>query len=127
MKKMFVAIAVFIISISFNTSQAQSRNAGALLRHIVTVTFSKDAVADSIKLLDETYTNLSKNSMVKDFEWGVNISGRDTGVVKHIYMTTFATKDDMDNYKKLPLYKDLFKISASVAADLSVVDYWIKK
>jgi hypothetical protein len=58
---------------------------------------------------------------------GTNISPRDSGVLKHVYVTTFASKDDMDNYKKIPLYKTLFKISLAVSDDVTVADYWVNK
>jgi len=48
-------------------------------------------------------------------------------VLKHVYVTTFASKDDMDNYKKIPLYKTLFKISLAVSDDVTVADYWVNK
>ena len=111
-----------------NITKAQNSNTTqSLLRHIVMVTFKQDVQADSIKALDDIYVNLSTDPLVKDFEMGVNFSSRDTGVIKHIYMTTVATRDDMDNYKKTPLYKTLFKMSLAVAADVTVADYWIKK
>lgn len=65
--------------------------------------------------------------MVKDFEWGVNTSARDSGVVKHIYVTTFASQQDLNLYRKIPLYARLFPLSLSIADDVSVVDYWVGK
>jgi len=55
------------------------------------------------------------------------MSTRDTGVVKHIYATSFASKEDIDSYRKLPDYPKLFKISLPVAEDVTVADYWAKK
>jgi hypothetical protein len=107
---------------------AQTNNASlSLLRHIVMITFKKDASADSVRSLDDIYISLSKNPLVKDFEMGVNISPRDTGVVKHVYMTTFASKEDMDSYKKVPPYQKLFKTSLAIANEVTVADYWVKK
>src|SRR5436190_5333135 len=102
MKKIFSALLVFAaLNLLFgNKATAQTNNtSSSLLRHIVMITFKQDAPADSIKAVDDIYANLSKEPMVKDFEMGINISPRDSGVVKHIYVTTFAAKDDMDNYK----------------------------
>ena len=129
MKKIIVASCLFIV-ITFlfqNKLYAQTENSGTVLRHIVIITFKQDASADSIKALDELYKTLSKNPMVKDFEMGVNISMRDTGVVKHIYTTSFASKDDMDSYRKVPAYSQLFKVSLPVSAEVNVVDYWVEK
>ena len=72
------------------------------------------------------YIGLSKNTMVKDFEWGVNVSTRDTSL-KHVYVTSFTSKEDMDSYKKLPLYSNLFKLSLPVSEAVTVVDYWVNK
>jgi hypothetical protein len=107
-------------------AQAQT-NTSSLLRHIVIITFKDDARTDSIKALDNLYSSLSKNGIVKDFEMGVNISPRDSGIVKHVYVTSFASKDDMDNYRKLPEYQQLFKTSLPISSDVTVVDYWANK
>jgi len=129
MKQLLFTLLMFaMVSFSFeNKANAQSGNSSSsLLRHIVMITFKPDAPEDSVKALDDIYVNLSKNTLVKDFEMGVNISTRDT-LAKHVYVTTFASKEDLDNYKKISLYKTLFKLSLAVADDVTVADYWIKK
>ncbi len=115
-------VAIMLLTEINVTAQTNSK----LLRHIVTITFKQDANADSIKALDDVYIGLSKNDMVKDFEWGVNISTRDTSL-KHVYITSFASKEDIDRYKKLPLYSSLFKLSLPVSDAVTVVDYWVNK
>ena len=127
MKKLFFTLSLFAAIILFeNTLNAQTNNS-SLLRHIVIITFKQDAPADSIKALDNIYTDLSKSPFVKDFEMGVNVSTRDSGVIKHIYVTSFASKDDMDNYRKIPEYGKLFKVSLPVSEDVTVADYWVNK
>jgi hypothetical protein len=118
--------AIAILSFENNTNAQTGNSSSALLRHIVIITFKQDAPADSIKALDDIYAGLSKSPLVKDFEMGVNISARDSGVVKHVYVTSFASKDDMENYRKIPLYGKLFKLSLPVADDVTVADYWNK-
>ncbi len=129
MKKIYFTLLMFTTTLLFhNNINAQTNNSSSnLLRHIVIITFKPDAPADSIKALDNVYTGLSKSSFVKDFELGVNVSARDTGVVKHIYATTFASKEDMKSYSKIPEYARLFKISLPIADDVTVVDYWVQK
>ncbi len=130
MKKIFFTLLMFTTTTLFfhNNSNAQTNNSSSsLLRHIVIITFKPDASADSINALDDIYTGLSKSSFVKDFELGVNVSARDTGVVKHIYATTFASKEDMKSYSKIPEYARLFKVSLPIADDVTVVDYWVHK
>lgn len=128
MKKLFFTLSLIGATIIFfQTNVNAQTNNSSLLRHIVIITFKNDAPADSIKALDNIYSNLSKSPLVKDFEMGVNISTRDTGVTKHIYITSFASKNDMDNYRKIPEYGKLFKISLPVSEDVTVADYWVNK
>jgi hypothetical protein len=127
MKKIIAALSLFTMIFLFQQNAQAQTNTSSLLRHIVIITFKDDARADSIKALDNLYSSLSKNAMVKDFEMGVNFSPRDSGIVKHVYVTTFASKDDMDNYRKLPLYQQLFKTSLPISSDVTVVDYWANK
>jgi hypothetical protein len=129
MKKLlpFILLAAvgFLIQ---NNANAQTNNAPpGILRHIVIITFKQGVSADSIKALDNIYNDLSKSPLVKSFEMGVNVSTRDTGVIKHIYVTSFASKDDMDNYRKIPEYSKLFKVSLPVSDDVTVADYWVNK
>ena|ERR1019366_5911936 len=130
MKKILFTLSMIVAAILLfeNNTNAQTNNSPSnLLRHIVIITFKTGASADSIKALDDIYTGLSKNPFVKDFEFGVNVSARDSGVVKHVYVTTFASKEDMKSYAKFPEYAKLFKISLPVSDDVTVVDYWINK
>jgi hypothetical protein len=130
MKKILFALSLFSAAILLfeNNTNAQTNNSSStILRHIVIITFKQDAPADSIKALDNVYIGLSKSPLVKDFEMGVNISTRDSGVVKHVYVTSFGSKADMDSYRKIPGYSNLFKLSLPVAEDVTVADYWINK
>lgn len=123
MFSLFIFVTVVLLT---NTANAQTSNT-SLLKHTVVITFKQDAPADSIKALDDVYTALSKSPLVKSFEWGVNISPRDSGTIKHIYVTGFASQDDVKTYRKIPLYAKLFPISLSISDDVTVVDYWINK
>ena len=130
MKKIFFTLIMFTAAnllFGINANAQTGSSSTNLLRHIVIITFKPGASADSIKALDNVYTDLSKSSFVKDFEMGVNVSTRDTGVLKHVYVTTFASKDDMKSYAKIPEYARLFKISLPIADDVTVADYWVSK
>ena len=126
MKKL-LAILLFSTTMLLIQNNVRAQTNTTVLRHIVIITFKQDAPADSITALDNLYISLSKSPLVKDFEWGVNMSTRDTNVVKHIYATSFASKEDIDSYRKLPEYPKLFKLSLPVAEDVTVADYWAKK
>ena len=119
-------ISLLLLAIG-HANKLNAQNGSSVLRHIVIITFKTDAPADSVKALDDLYRSLSKGSMVKDFETGVNISTRDTGVVKHVYVTSFASKEDIDSYRKMPDYSKLFKLSLPVASEVTVADYWANK
>jgi hypothetical protein len=128
MKKKLFMLSLFATTIFLfgNKTNAQN-NSSTLLRHIVIITFKQDAPADSIKALDDVYMGLSKSPLVKDFETGINVSTRDSGVVKHVYVTSFASKDDMKLYAKIPEYARLFKISLPISDNVTVADYWVNK
>ena len=125
--KKTLALSFLAAIMLFVQNNALAQTNTTVLRHIVIITFKQDAPADSIKALDNLYISLSKSPLVKDFEWGINMSTRDTNVVKHIYATSFASKEDIDSYRKLPDYPKLFKLSLPVAEDVTVADYWAKK
>ena len=129
MKKIISSLSLLIICILLfqNTSLAQTGGSATGFRHIVIITFNAGVSPDSIKALDKVYEDLSKSPLVKDFEWGVNVSARDTTELKHIYNTTFVSKEDLDNYRKIPEYKKLFQLSLPIASDVNVVDYTINK
>jgi hypothetical protein len=126
MKKIF-AVVVLAVAFFFYAYTAEAQNSSSLFRHTVIITFKHGTPADSIQALDKIYSTLSRNTVVKNFEWGVNISPRDSGVVKHIYVTTFASRQDLNLYRKIPLYASLFPLSLAIADDVSVVDYWAEK
>ena len=130
MQKIFFVLSFCIATIflfDIKASAQTSNLSPGVLRHIVIITFKADAPADSIKALDNIYSDLSKSILVKDFEMGVNVSARDSSVVKHIYVTSFAAKNDMDNYRKIPEYGKLFKLSLPISEDVTVADYWVNK
>ena len=125
--KKILALSLLAAIMLFVQNSVIAQTNTTVLRHIVIITFKQDAPADSITALDNLYISLSKSPLVRDFEWGVNMSTRDTNVVKHIYATSFASKEDIDSYRKLPEYPKLFKLSLPVAEDVTVADYWAKK
>ena len=110
-----------------NCAAAQAKSSQNLFRHVVIMSFKPGTSTDSIKALDDLYMSLSKDPSVRAFEWGVNVSPRDTTQLKHVYVTTFASREDMKMYSKNLLYPKLFKVSLLIADDVNVVDYWANK
>jgi|SRR6185437_3093059 len=129
MKKIILRISLVIVSIILSQHNviAQATSSSKPFRHIVIITFKPDAPPDSIEALDNVYVDLAKSSLVKGFEWGINVSARDTTTLKHIYNTMFASKEDLESYRKIPEYKKLFQLSLAIADDVNVVDYTINK
>lgn len=119
-------IAIFAV-LGINIAAAQTEQSSKPFRHIVIITFKPGASPDSIKALDKVYQDLAGSPLVKDFEWGVNVSARDPNTLKHVYNTTFASQEDMKSYAKIPEYKRLFQISLPIADDVTVADYTIIK
>jgi|GEM_PF-1350216 len=126
MKQLFsLAILSFLAPFMLvSTARGQSDSAAHVLRHIVVISFKKDAPADSVRALDNIYQDLAKSSYVKSFEMGTDISTRDPGVLRHVYTTTFATMDDLKSYRKMPEYQMLFKVAMAIADEVNAVDYW---
>ncbi|MEO7120351.1 MAG: Dabb family protein [Ginsengibacter sp.] len=128
MKKIVVSFSMIVAAVLFaNCALAQTKSSQNIFRHVVIMSFKPGTSADSIKTLDDLYLSLSKDPSVLAFEWGVNVSSRDTTELKHVYVTTFASKDDMKIYSKNLLYPKLFKVSLLIAEDVNVVDYWVNK
>jgi hypothetical protein len=127
MKKIFLRILIIFVAVSFITNNLNAQNGNStapVLKHIVIISFKEDASPDSIKALDNVYQSLSKSPFVKNFEMGTDVSTRDTTHLKHVYVITFASKDDMQSYTKIPEHARLFKLSLPIADDVNVVDYW---
>ncbi len=129
MKKIVVSFSMIVATLLLfaNCALAQAESSQNLFRHVVMMSFKPGISADSIKALDDLYIRLSKDPSVRAFEWGVNVSSRDTTQLKHVYVTTFSSKDDMKTYSKNLLYPKLFKVSMLIVDDVSVVDYWVNK
>ena len=124
MKKVILKLSLLTLFIVLLQNTVIAQAAGSqTFRHIVIITFKADAPPNSIKALDNVYADLAKSPLVKDFDWGVNVSARDTTTLKHNYNTTFASKENLDNYRKIPEYKKLFQLSLPVADEVNVVDY----
>ena len=119
-------IAGLLLSETYTYAQTKM-NRENLLRHIVIITFKPGTAADSIQTLDNVYKDLSKSPFAKNFEMGVNSSARDTSEIKHVYVTTCASKEDMKSYQKIPEYSSLFKISLLIADDVAGGEEWGEK
>lgn len=129
MKKIIFRLLLLVVSVVLLQHKGVAQSAGSSqgFRHIVVINFKPNASPDSIKALDNLYADLAKSPLVKEFEWGVNVSARDTSGLKHIYNTTFTSKEDLESYRKIPGYKRLFQLSLPIADEVNVVDYTINK
>lgn len=121
-------LTILIVMFLTNGAMAQMKSGGQnLLRHIVVVTFKPGTSNSQIQAVDNSFKNLSKLNMVKNFEWGVGLDDRDTLRIKHVYSTTFASKIDEDSYGASPQHQKHIKLGAEYIEDVRATDYWVSK
>ena len=123
-----ILLAVFMILWGAVSLFAQSRSqVQNLLRHIVVVTFKPGTSNEQIQAVDHSFKNLAKLKMVKGFEWGIGSDDRDTVHVKHIYVTTFANKNDEADYGNAPEHQAHIKLGTDYVEGVTVTDFFVRK
>src|ERR1044071_7867029 len=126
MKKSLLISTIFLTTVLFiaKYSDAQTKIFPQnLLKHIVIITFKQGTSPDSIKAVDKAFTSLSKIALVKEFEWGVDISGQ-SKLERHSYVLSFASSNDIKVYKKTPQHDELARVADPIVKDVIEVDYW---
>lgn len=121
-----ILLSCLILLITVCSVQAKSVNGDhKQLRHIVVVTFKPWTSNAQIQAVDKSFKNLSKLAMVKGFEWGIGLDDRNTQHVKHVYVTTFASKEDEASYGKSPEHQAHIKLGADYIDNVSATDYFV--
>ncbi|HWA34409.1 MAG TPA: Dabb family protein [Cyclobacteriaceae bacterium] len=125
MKNILFAIILMIVSASLVSAQ---KNSGSL-RHVVLFKFKDDAKAADVKKVEEAFRALSgKIKLIKDFEWGTNVSPENLNQgLTHCFFVTFKSDKDRDDYLVHPAHKEFVEILKPVLDKATVVDYWAKK
>jgi hypothetical protein len=124
MKNTLLAIILMIGSASVLSAQ---NNSGSL-RHVVLFKFKDGAKAEDVKKVEDAFRALSgKIKLIKDFEWGTNVSPENLNQgLTHCFFVTFKSDKDRDDYLVHPAHKEFVEILKPVLDKATVVDYWAK-
>ncbi len=120
-------IVICLLAVSMSSLHAQN-NSGTL-RHVVLFKFKDGAKADDIKKVEDAFRALSgKIKLIKDFEWGTNVSPENLNQgLTHCFFVTFKSDKDRDDYLVHPAHKEFVEILKPILDKATVVDYWAKK
>lgn len=104
----------------------ESENVASNLRHVVLFKFKESASQADIKKIELAFNEMvSKIPMIKDYEWGTNISPENLNKgFTHCYFLTFNSEKDRDEYLHHPAHLALGDILSPSLEDVLVVDYW---
>jgi hypothetical protein len=125
MKNSILAIILMLGSVSLLHAQ----NNPTALRHVVLFKFKDNAKPDDIKKVENAFRALSgKIKLIKDFEWGTNVSPENLNQgLTHCFFVTFSSDKDRDDYLVHPAHKEFVEILKPILDKATVVDYWSKK
>ena len=119
--------AALLLSLAPSGSSADEPETKAKkLVHVVSFKFKPDTKPEAIKEVVDAFRELKKKiSGVNKLEWGTNISPEkhDKGFT-HVFVLSFKTAQDRDDYLVHPDHKAFGKILGPVLADVMVMDYW---
>ena len=129
MKNQLFSAIILIVCSSFITSNviAQENNQKKQLNRILIFTFKPGITADSIKLVDNVYLEISKLPGIKSLKIGVEKpSDKDPKSIKHIYILGFETEQATETYVKSKAHEKLGPLASTVVA-WQMFDYWTEK
>jgi hypothetical protein len=120
-------ITILFIALSMSMTQAQSQQ--TRLRHVVLFKFKDGAKPEEVKKVEDAFRALAgKISMIKDFEWGTNVSPEKLNQgLTHCFFVTFDSDKDRDDYLVHPAHKQFVEVLMPFLDKATVVDYWSKK
>jgi hypothetical protein len=127
--KTIAILLAFLTALSFAAFAADKPANASKLRHVVAFKFKSSASPAQIQEVVEAFRGLKKKiSVVKEFEWGTNISPekRDKGFT-HGFIITFTSEKDRDAYLVHPEHEAFVKKILPVIDDVFVIDYWAQE
>jgi hypothetical protein len=122
-----IALLIFSV-ILVNSSRAENKTSGSVLRHVVLFTFTPEATQEQIDNIVKEFQKLpSRIKEIKDFEWGTDNSPEKLSKGHtHCFLVTFATEADRDAYLPHPEHLKFVAQLKPLLKDVTVVDYWSK-
>lgn len=126
MKRLFLFIALFLISLSATVAQNAGKMDKKQLQHVVLFKFKTEATPAKVQEIIDAFNALpSKITEIKGYQWGTNNSPEkhDKGLT-HAFILTFDSAKDRDTYLVHPAHKDFGKIVGPWLADVTVVDFF---
>jgi len=119
---------LFLLTVLLSSANAETKNMGKVLRHVVMFKFSASATPANIQKIEASFVALpQKIKEVKNLEWGTNCSpeGLNQGLT-HCFILTFISDKDRDAYLVHPAHKAFGKSLGSDVEKVTVVDFWVK-
>jgi hypothetical protein len=121
-----LALTVITAATVLQVQAAENDKDQKMLRHVVLFKFADTAGEAGVKEIVDAFVALEgKIDLIKDFEWGTNVSkeGLDKGLT-HGFTLTFATQEDLDAYIVHEAHKAFVANLNGRVADVCVFDYW---
>lgn len=113
-------------SVSVADTEAEEGLEKELLRHVVMFRFKPETTQEEIDHVMATLRNLPEAiPEVKDFEWGLETSGRDMNDdYTHLALFTYESKEDLQTYLDHPVHVEAAEIIGEYVESTFIFDYW---
>lgn len=100
-----------------------------MLRHVVLFKFKDTSSKEDVQKVEREAQGLAKKiSLIKDFEWGTNVSPENINQgLTHCFFMTFSSEKDRDDYLVHPDHKAFVEVLRPHLDKVTVVDYWAMK
>jgi hypothetical protein len=99
------------------------------LRHVVAFKFKETATPADVTKVEEAFKALKgKITQISKLEYGLNNSPeKHNKGCTHVWILTFKTEKDRDEYLVHPDHKEFGKLVGPFLGDVFVVDFWAKE
>jgi hypothetical protein len=98
------------------------------IQQVEIVTFKPGTSEADRHMVDSSFRNsLNQLPVVHTFLSVVAHDGQNSNQVKHVYITTFNSKGDLETYNASPQHKAVKKTNAAYIDNVVIVDYPVNK
>src|SRR5688572_15805693 len=127
MKHLLLILALSLTS-GISSVYAQT-GSSKVLRHVVMFKFKETSSPGDIKKVEEAFRELPRKlPIIKDFEWGTNISPENLNQgLTHCFLVTFTRSEDRDTYLTHPDHQAFVDVLKPHLDKVTVLDYWSQK